>query len=250
MPSTRKSLKLPALPIFYSLIDDIVARVIRSEGGFVWACKNYDGDVMSDMVSTAFGSLAMMTSVLVSPGCRHEYEAAHGTVTCHYYKYLKGEKTSTNPMATILRGPALPGRAGDAPAGAGALLARHRSNKPAGPERGHHDQGPVRSGRGHPSPTVDSEGFIKAIRESGSQAGINDFQYNIKTRNDPPEKGKIVPVYVLGRMCDKLELICLCYVLSLLTFSSLTKPFFLLYSHGSFYVLPTIFANHSTLAGS
>ena len=86
---------------FYSLIDDIVARVIRSEGGFVWACKNYDGDVMSDMVSTAFGSLAMMTSVLVSPDGKYEYEAAHGTVTRHYYKYLKGEATSTNPMATI-----------------------------------------------------------------------------------------------------------------------------------------------------
>ncbi len=86
---------------FYSLIDDIIARVIRSEGGFVWACKNYDGDVMSDMVSTAFGSLAMMTSVLVSPDGKYEYEAAHGTVTRHYYKYLKGESTSTNPMATI-----------------------------------------------------------------------------------------------------------------------------------------------------
>ena len=89
------------LEYFYSLIDDIVARVIRSEGGFVWACKNYDGDVMSDMVSTAFGSLAMMTSVLVAPDGTTEYEAAHGTVTKHYYKYLKGEKTSTNPMATI-----------------------------------------------------------------------------------------------------------------------------------------------------
>ena len=86
---------------FYSLIDDIVARVVRSEGGFVWACKNYDGDVMSDMVSTAFGSLAMMTSVLVSPDGKYEYEAAHGTVTRHYYRWLKGEKTSTNPMATI-----------------------------------------------------------------------------------------------------------------------------------------------------
>ena len=86
---------------FYTLIDDAVARVIRSEGGFIWACKNYDGDVMSDMVSTAFGSLAMMTSVLVAPDGTTEYEAAHGTVTKHYYKYLKGEKTSTNPMATI-----------------------------------------------------------------------------------------------------------------------------------------------------
>lgn len=86
---------------FYTLIDDAVARVIRSEGGYIWACKNYDGDVMSDMVSTAFGSLAMMTSVLVSPDGKYEYEAAHGTVTRHYYKYLKGEETSTNPMATI-----------------------------------------------------------------------------------------------------------------------------------------------------
>ena len=86
---------------FYTLIDDAVARVIRSKGGFIWACKNYDGDVMSDMVSTAFGSLAMMTSVLVSPDGNYEYEAAHGTVTRHYYKYLKGEETSTNPIATI-----------------------------------------------------------------------------------------------------------------------------------------------------
>lgn len=86
---------------FYTLIDDAVARVIRSEGGFIWALKNYDGDVMSDMVSTAFGSLAMMTSVLVSPDGNFEYEAAHGTVTKHYYRHLKGEETSTNPMATI-----------------------------------------------------------------------------------------------------------------------------------------------------
>ncbi len=86
---------------FYTLIDDAVARVIRSEGGFIWACKNYDGDVMSDMVATAFGSLSMMTSVLVSPDGNYEYEAAHGTVTRHYYRYLKGERTSTNPIATI-----------------------------------------------------------------------------------------------------------------------------------------------------
>jgi isocitrate dehydrogenase len=89
------------LEYFYTLIDDAVARVIRSKGGFIWALKNYDGDVMSDMVSTAFGSLAMMTSVLVSPDGNYEYEAAHGTVTRHYYKYLKGEETSTNPVATI-----------------------------------------------------------------------------------------------------------------------------------------------------
>ena len=86
---------------FYTLIDDAVARVIRSEGGYIWACKNYDGDVMSDMVSTAFGSLAMMTSVLVSPDGVTEYEAAHGTVTRHYYRHLKGERTSTNPIATV-----------------------------------------------------------------------------------------------------------------------------------------------------
>ena len=85
----------------YTLIDDAVARVMRSEGGFIWACKNYDGDVMSDMIATAFGSLAMMTSVLVSPQGYYEYEAAHGTVTRHYYKHLAGETTSTNPMATI-----------------------------------------------------------------------------------------------------------------------------------------------------
>ena len=86
---------------FYTLIDDAVARVIRSEGGFIWACKNYDGDVMSDMVATAYGDLSMMTSVLVSPDGIYEYEAAHGTVQRHYYKYLKGEETSTNSIATI-----------------------------------------------------------------------------------------------------------------------------------------------------
>lgn len=86
---------------FYTLIDDAVARVMKAEGGFIWACKNYDGDVMSDMVSSAFGSLAMMTSVLVSPEGYYEYEAAHGTVQRHYYKYLKGEETSTNSVATI-----------------------------------------------------------------------------------------------------------------------------------------------------
>lgn len=86
---------------FYTLIDDAVARIIRSEGGMIWACKNYDGDVMSDMVATAFGSLAMMTSVLVSPDGKYEYEAAHGTVTRHYYRHLEGEETSTNSMATL-----------------------------------------------------------------------------------------------------------------------------------------------------
>jgi isocitrate dehydrogenase len=95
--------KFAALGItyFYTLIDDAVSRVIRSEGGYIWALKNYDGDVMSDMISSAFGSLAMMTSVLVSPEGNYEFEAAHGTVTRHYYRYLEGEKTSTNPVATI-----------------------------------------------------------------------------------------------------------------------------------------------------
>ncbi|MBR3893756.1 MAG: NADP-dependent isocitrate dehydrogenase [Clostridia bacterium] len=97
----KEAFEKAGITYFYTLIDDAVARVIRSEGGFIWACKNYDGDVMSDMVSTAFGSLAMMTSVLVSPDGKFEYEAAHGTVTRHYYRYLKGEETSTNPMATI-----------------------------------------------------------------------------------------------------------------------------------------------------
>ena len=96
-----KAFHKAGIEYFYTLIDDAVARVIRSEGGFIWACKNYDGDVMSDMVSTAFGSLAMMTSVLVSPDGKYEYEAAHGTVTRHYYQYLKGQETSTNPMATL-----------------------------------------------------------------------------------------------------------------------------------------------------
>lgn len=93
--------KEAGIEYFYTLIDDAVARVIRSEGGYIWACKNYDGDVMSDMVATAFGSLSMMTSVLVSPQGYYEYEAAHGTVQRHYYRYLKGEQTSTNPIATI-----------------------------------------------------------------------------------------------------------------------------------------------------
>ncbi len=97
----KEKFEVAGIEYFYTLIDDAVARVIRSEGGFIWACKNYDGDVMSDMLATAFGSLAMMTSVLVSPDGKYEYEAAHGTVQRHYYKHLKGEKTSTNSVATI-----------------------------------------------------------------------------------------------------------------------------------------------------
>lgn len=97
----RDKFEQAGITYFYTLIDDAVARVMKSEGGFIWACKNYDGDVMSDMVSSAFGSLAMMTSVLVSPDGNYEYEAAHGTVQRHYYKHLKGEETSTNSVATI-----------------------------------------------------------------------------------------------------------------------------------------------------
>ena len=97
----KEKFEAAGIEYFYTLIDDAVARVIRSEGGYIWACKNYDGDVMSDMVSSAFGSLAMMTSVLVSPEGYYEYEAAHGTVQRHYYKHLKGEETSTNSVATI-----------------------------------------------------------------------------------------------------------------------------------------------------
>ncbi len=97
----QEAFQQAGIEYFYTLIDDAVARVMRSRGGFIWACKNYDGDVMSDMIATAFGSLAMMTSVLVSPDGNYEYEAAHGTVTRHYYRYLKGEETSTNPVATI-----------------------------------------------------------------------------------------------------------------------------------------------------
>lgn len=97
----KEKFEANGIEYFYTLIDDAVARVIRSNGGYIWACKNYDGDVMSDMIATAFGSLAMMTSVLVSPDGIYEYEAAHGTVQRHYYKYLKGEETSTNSVATL-----------------------------------------------------------------------------------------------------------------------------------------------------
>ena len=97
----KEKFEAAGIEYFYTLIDDIVSRVIRSEGGFVWACKNYDGDVMSDMLATVFGSLSMMTSVLASPTGAYEFEAAHGTITRHYYRYLKGEATSSNPIATI-----------------------------------------------------------------------------------------------------------------------------------------------------
>ena len=161
----REKFEAAGITYFYSLIDDIVARVIRSEGGFVWACKNYDGDVMSDMVSTAFGSLAMMTSVLVSPDGNYEYEAAHGTVTRHYYKYLKGEATSTNPMATIFAWSGALKKRGEldsCPRWSG--LARRWRPPAADPQRRHYDQRPLRPGRGNHPTQVNSEEFIQAIR--------------------------------------------------------------------------------------
>ena len=163
--------KAAGIEYFYTLIDDAVARVMKAKGGFIWACKNYDGDVMSDMVSSAFGSLAMMTSVLVSPEGYYEYEAAHGTVQRHYYKYLKGEETSTNSVATIF-------------AWTGAL--RKRGEMDQLPELGKFADAleaatleTIESGKmtkdlalitSIPNPTaLSSEGFIKAIRETLEQ---------------------------------------------------------------------------------
>ena len=163
--------KAAGIEYFYTLIDDAVARVMKAEGGFIWACKNYDGDVMSDMVSSAFGSLAMMTSVLVSPEGYYEYEAAHGTVQRHYYKHLKGEETSTNSVATIF-------------AWTGAL--RKRGEMDQLPELGKFADAleaatleTIESGKmtkdlalitSIPNPTaLSSEGFIKAIRETLEQ---------------------------------------------------------------------------------
>ena len=163
--------KAAGIEYFYTLIDDAVARVMKAKGGFIWACKNYDGDVMSDMVSSAFGSLAMMTSVLVSPEGYYEYEAAHGTVQRHYYKHLKGEETSTNSVATIF-------------AWTGAL--RKRGEMDNLPELGRFADAleaatleTIESGKmtkdlalitSIPNPTaLSSEGFIKAIRETLDQ---------------------------------------------------------------------------------
>ncbi|MBQ1901299.1 MAG: NADP-dependent isocitrate dehydrogenase [Lachnospiraceae bacterium] len=164
----KEKFEASGIEYFYTLIDDAVARVMKSEGGFIWACKNYDGDVMSDMISSAFGSLAMMTSVLVSPHGYFEYEAAHGTVQRHYYKHLKGEKTSTNSVATIF-------------AWSGAL--RKRGELDGLPELvkfaddlekaclGTIENGVMTGDLARittiPNPTtVDSEGFIKAIRKT------------------------------------------------------------------------------------
>ena len=163
--------KAAGIEYFYTLIDDAVARVMKAKGGFIWACKNYDGDVMSDMVSSAFGSLAMMTYVLVSPEGYYEYEAAHGTVQRHYYKHLKGEETSTNSVATIF-------------AWTGAL--RKRGEMDDLPELGRFADAleaatleTIESGKmtkdlalitSIPNPTaLSSEGFIKAIRETLDQ---------------------------------------------------------------------------------
>jgi isocitrate dehydrogenase len=160
--------KAAGIEYFYTLIDDAVARVMRSEGGYIWACKNYDGDVMSDMVATAFGSLAMMTSVLVSPHGYYEYEAAHGTVQRHYYKHLKGEQTSTNSVATIF-------------AWTGALKKRGELDGNASLQQfaGKLENACIKTIEDGkmtkdlalittlPNPTVlDSLGFIKAIRET------------------------------------------------------------------------------------
>ncbi len=164
----RSRFEEAGIEYFYTLIDDAVARVVKAEGGFIWACKNYDGDVMSDMLSSAFGSLAMMTSVLVAPDGTHEYEAAHGTVQRHYYKYLKGESTSTNSVATIF-------------AWTGAL--RKRGELDQLPDLvdfanrlEHATRKTIESGRMTgdlarittlPNPTtLDTEGFILAIRDT------------------------------------------------------------------------------------
>ena len=125
----KEKFEAAGIEYFYSLIDDIVARVMKAEGGFIWACKNYDGDVMSDMVSSAFGSLAMMTSVLVSPQGYYEYEAAHGTVQRHYYRYLKGEETSTNSVATIFAWTGALRKRGELESGRKILEEKQRENQ-------------------------------------------------------------------------------------------------------------------------
>ncbi len=163
----RAAFEEKGISYFYTLIDDAVARVIRSEGGFVWATKNYDGDVMSDMISTAFGSLAMMTSVLVSPEGNYEYEAAHGTVTRHYYRYLKGEKTSTNPVATIFAWSGALGKRGELDGNAPlrdfaarleqAVLDTIEGGVMTGDLASLCRDGDVRA--------VDTEGFLRAVRE-------------------------------------------------------------------------------------
>ncbi|MBQ4451159.1 MAG: NADP-dependent isocitrate dehydrogenase [Clostridia bacterium] len=151
---------------FYTLIDDAVARAVKSDGGFVWAMKNYDGDVLSDMISSAFGSLALMTSVLVCPGGQYEYEAAHGTVTRHYYRYLKGEKTSTNPMATLFAWTGALGKSGEMTGNQALTDFARRLEKASidtitsGTMTG--DMALLYEGEAN---VTDSEGFLKAIAE-------------------------------------------------------------------------------------
>ena len=163
----RAAFEEKGISYFYTLIDDAVARVVRSEGGFVWATKNYDGDVMSDMISTAFGSLAMMTSVLVSPEGNYEYEAAHGTVTRHYYRYLKGEKTSTNPVATIFAWTGALGKRGelDGNEALTAFAARLEKAVLDTVESGVMTGDLASLCRGEDVRSVDTEGFLRAIRD-------------------------------------------------------------------------------------
>ncbi len=163
----KEQFEAAGITYFYSLIDDIVARVIRSEGGFIWACKNYDGDVMSDMVSTAFGSLAMMTSVLVSPDGKYEYEAAHGTVPRHYYRWPKGDKTSTHPMATIYACPGPLKRGGELD-GLPGLVALGEALEAASLQTlndGVMTKDLCALAEGVTPTAVDSEAFIQAIRQ-------------------------------------------------------------------------------------
>ena len=163
--------KAAGIEYFYTLIDDAVARVMKAKGGFIWACKNYDGDVMSDMVSSAFGSLAMMTSVLVSPDGYYEYEAAHGTVQRHYYKHLKGEETSTNSVATIFAWTGALRKRGEMDGNAELAAFADKLEKATIDtiEEGKmtKDLALITS---IPNPTaLSSEGFIKAIRETLEQ---------------------------------------------------------------------------------
>ena len=157
----------------YTLIDDAVARVVRSEGGLLWACKNYDGDVMSDMVATAYGSLGMMTSVLVSPDGKYEYEAAHGTVTRHYYKYLKGEETSTNSVATIFAWTGALKKRGelDGNAALSAFAARLERATLQTIEEGEMtgDLVPLFSREGITPKKLSSEGFLQAVAKRLAQ---------------------------------------------------------------------------------
>ena len=163
----KEQFEAAGITYFYSLIDDIVARVIRSEGGFIWACKNYDGDVMSDMASTAFGSLGMKTSVLVSPDGKNEYEAAHCTVTRHYYRCLKGEKTSTNPMATIFAWSGVLKKRGELHVlpGLGAFGEALEAAHLPTPNDGVMTKDLCALAEGVTPTAVDSEAFIQAIRQ-------------------------------------------------------------------------------------